>query len=464
MHLDWGMNSEVAHGVDQLPLLQKLFSIGWESGAFSDVTISAFGQQYNAHRILLCQSPFFESLLRGHWSDSQSNTVELSFDDPHIDPDTFLVALQCLYGRAVALSEDNVQGTLAVGCFLGLEPLCNRCVEFIADHLSLKTFAQFYMFCTQFDYGVYSRKVRELCLDFLRMHACWEARAVVKDLNAADAQELLCDDVLWVPTEVERFLMLQDTFENEPELSSLGSPQSCCTDEGTSWQMDVENTTPDATFREILSQIRFEHFPETTLKHIMNEAHSPSVNDAIQLGSRIQSQFRQLLGANTNSLSSKFTRHFRSYSKSIQALNPKDMINRSFRIGIELDDLSDVFKTKGFGSCEYFYAGSLWRIHIVQRRQTHRAESNDYVGVFIHRRPASSVNGSWSDQRTVVEASLRVRMGWGTHKVDKTCQGKFEPDSWNSFGWPQFIKRTNLEKCKQPDGALRLALTIILSL
>jgi len=455
------MNPEAGQRVDQLSLLQKLFSIGWENGAFSDVKISAFGQQYNAHRILLCQSPFFERLLRGHWSDSQSNTLELSFDDPHICPDTFLKALQFLYGRQVNLDEDNVQGTLAVGCFLGLEPLCNRCLEFIADHLSLKTFERFYFFCSRFDYGVYSGKVRELCLDFLRMHACWEARAIVKDLSPTDIRSLLCDDVLWVPTEVERFLMLQDAFtEGEHDsVSPLDSPRSA----GIAVDNDTgESSESTAAFRGILSQIRFEHFPELTLKHLMNEDHSSNINEAIQFGSHIQSQFRQLLGGSPNSLSYKFTRPFRSQSKSSQALKPKDIVNRSFRIGIELDDLSDVFKTKGLGSCEYCYAGSLWRVHIVQRRQSQRSE--DYVGVFIHRRPASSTVGSWSDQRTVVEASLHVRMGWGTYKVDKTCHGKFEPDSWNSFGWPQFIKGSNLEKCKQPDGALRLALAITLTL
>jgi len=290
------------------------------------------------------------------------------------------------------------------------------------------------------------------------MHACWEARAIVKDLSPTDIRSLLCDDVLWVPTEVERFLMLQDAF-TEGELDSvspLDSPRSDC--------MAVDNDTAEsaAAFRGILSQIRFEHFPELTLKHLMNEDHSSSINEAIQFGSHIQSQFRQLLGGSPNSLSYKFTRPFRSQSKSSQALKPKNIVNRSFRIGIELDDLSDVFKTKGLGSCEYFYAGSLWRVHIVQRRQSQRSE--DYVGVFIHRRPASSAVGSWSDQRTVVEASLHVRMGWGTYKVDKTCHGKFEPDSWNSFGWPQFIKGSNLEKCKQPDGALRLALAITLTL
>jgi len=459
------MNPEAAQSVDQLSLLQKLFSIGWENGAFSDVKISAFGQLYNAHRILLCQSPFFERLLRGHWSDSQCNTLELNFDDPHICIDTFQKALQFLYGRAVNLSEDNVQGTLAIGCFLGLEPLCNRCLEFIADHLSLRTFERFYFFCSRFDYGVYSSKVRELCLDFLRMHACWEARAIVKDLSPDDMKELLCDDVLWVPTEVERFLMLQDAFTEAVQevVSPLDSPRSSHTtaDEDCAESSGSEGSV---AFRAILSQIRFEHFPELTLKHLVNEDHSVLVNEAIQFGSHNQSQFRQLLGGSPNSLSYKFARHFRSYSKSNRALKPKDIINRSFRIGIELDDLSDVFKTKGLGSCEYFYAGSLWRVHIVQRRQSQRSECSEYVGVFIHRRPASSAVGSWSDQRTAVEASLRVRMGWGKYKVDKTCHGKFEPDSWNSFGWPQFIRSPHLEKCKQPDGALRLALSIILTL
>lgn len=450
------MNPEVIQRTDQLPLLQKLFSIGWESGAFSDVVLSAFGEQYNAHRILLCQSPYFERLLRGHWSDSTTKTLELTFDDPHIGPNTFHNALQFLYGRVVNLDIDNVHGTLAIGCFLGLEPLCDRCLDFISDSLSLQNFEQFYLFCSRFDYGEYSNKAKKLCLDFLRMHACWEAREVVKDLDIIDACELLCDDVLWVPTEVERFLMLQDI---------MGSADNGLNDRLLSYQTGIQDESllsHGKAFTKVLEQIRFEHFPEITLKHLANEKHSPAITETLERGFHIQTQLREYLKGDPTSLGYKIVRHFRSFSKSNSVLDPKDIVNRTFRVGIEMENLSDVFKTKGLASCEYFYAGSLWRIHIVQRRQSHRPESNDYVGVFVHRRPASDTEGSWSDQRSIVEASLRVRMGWGTYKVDKACQGKFEPDSWNSFGWPHFIRKSHLERVKQPDGAIRLVLNITL--
>ena len=466
--------ADAAQKVDQLPLLQKLFSIGWESRAFSDVTVCAFGQQYDAHRILLCQSPYFERLLRGHWSESESNILELSFDDPHIGPDSFFKALQFLYGQTVHLDEENVHGTLATGCFLALEPLCDRCVDFVADNLTLRTFERFYLFCSRFDYGVYSRKVRELCLDFLRMHACWEARNVIKDLSPVDREQLLADDVLWVPTEVERFLMMQDAFASGDDDDDMAqnSPMSCQTmfsgteeDEDFS-QLDCHPPLSyGRAFRHILTSIRFEHFPERSLKHLMSEEHSPLVDEAIQFGYRIQNQIRKVLCGKSLSLAHMFKRPFLTSSKSKRSSNATtDIVNRSFRVGIEFEDLSDVYKTKGLDSYEYFYAGSLWRIHMVQRRSVQRPESNEYIGVFIHRRPAPNTYGSWADQRDCVDACLRVRIGWGTYKVDKTCQGKFEPDSWNSFGWPQFVRKSTLARSKQPDGALRLVLNITLTL
>lgn len=439
--------------VDLVHLRGNLFRIGWELGAFSDVQISAFGQDYPAHRIILSQSPYFETLLQGDWSDSQSTKLTLSFDDPHIQPDTFRRALEFLYGRTIDLTQTNVHGTLATGCFFGLEPLSEKCFEYISENLTIDSFQDLYLFCSRFDYGVYSRRIKILCLDFLRMHVCWEAREVLGVLEANDLRDLLLDDGLWVPTEVERFLMLQDAFPGASPLAE-SSPMSCQTHL-------TEDFQTEEVYNTILESIRFEHFPETTLKLLKEEVgHTQIVQNAINKGLETQIEVQKKLSLSSNKFTSKLTRHFRVFSKSELISKPLEIEHRTFRVGIEFMEISDVFKTKGLGSREYFYAGSLWRVHMVQRRV--QVDGQEYIGVFVHRRSASGMH--WSDLRDSIEAELRVRIGWGENKVLKTCQGRFNPDSWHSYGWPQFVRNSTFQKCRQIDGSLRVTLNITLQL
>eukprot|EP00210_Caulerpa_lentillifera_P007673 g7324.t1 len=441
------MNLTPVENVEIDYLRGNLFRVGWELGAFSDVELSAFGQNYATHRIILSLSPYFETLLQGDWSDSQSKKLTLIFDDPHIQPDTFRRALEFLYGGKIDLTEETVHGTLATGCFLGLEALSEKCFEFISENLTLESFQKLYLFCSRFDYGVYSKRIKKLCLDFLRMHVCWEAREVLNDLEWKDMQELLMDDGLWVPTEVERFLMLQDALPNTTPMTPR--PSRWSEDDG------------DGVYLTILKSIRFEHFPETTLNLLKEETGQMQiVQDAIHKGIETQIELQKKLNFPLNKIGSKLGRHFRVFSKSDLVAKPSEIIHRSFRVGIEFMEISNVFKTKGLDSREYFYAGSLWRVHMVQRRV--QIDGVEYIGVFIHRRCANGMR--WVDHRECVEADLRVRMGWGENKVDKSCLGRFNPDSWHSYGWPQFIKKLNFEKCRQSDGSLRVTLNITLQL
>eukprot|EP00210_Caulerpa_lentillifera_P006526 g6233.t1 len=435
------MHSTSVENIDLVHVRENLFRIGWERGAFSDVQVSAFGHDYSTHRIILCQSPYFARLLH-HDDLSNVSRLIVCFDDPYIEAESFRGALEFLYGRSIAISESTFHGTLATGCVLGLDLLCEKCFEFISENLTMKSFTKIYTFAIQFDYGVYTKRIKELCLDFLKMHLCLEAREYLKTLEWVDLRELLMDDGLWVPTEMERLLMLQDAVS------------------------EMDRCYKDEFYSMVLKSIRFEHFSETTLNLLKDEiGHPKIIHDLIETGFQTQSEIQKRLKFLQHKIGSKLVWNFRVFSKSYLISKPLEITHRTFRVGIEFVEISDVFKIKGLDSREYFYAGSLWRVHMVQRRV--QIDGHEYIGVFIHRRCANGVH--WSDVRECVEAELRVKMGWGSslsssEKVDKICHGKFNPDSWNSYGWPQFIRKTNFEQCRQSDGTLRVTLSILLNI
>lgn len=429
----------------------KLFHLGWENGAFSDVTITALGASYPAHRILLSQSPYFEKLLRGPWVESTTRNIDLRIDDPNIGSDTLKHALQFLYGRPVEVDSVNVFGILAVGCFLGLESLCQRCVDFALGDLTVHTFNSYYSFSQSFDYGKYTQVMLWACLDFLKLHGYMEAQRALLELDAKDLLDLLWDDDLWVPTEEHRFNLVKDLVG--------GNLEELCT---TNWGKR------DTLFalRSVLENLRYEHMAPAALKKIREGLPGglSGVRMALEAGRMCQEKLRQELVSKWPVLS-RSPAHKRCKSESSALGNPwvrsgPDL--RAVRFGFEFPSVTDIYKRKGLDSMEFYYAGSLWRLRLVERRPS--ASPSHYIGAFIHRRQASAVQWGFCDKRENICASLKVRVGWAACKIERECSGRFNSETWDSYGWPQFMKRDTLQNCLEPDGSLRVVMRVCLNI
>lgn len=432
-------------------LHEKLFRLGWENGQFSDVTITALGASYPAHRILLSQSPYFESLLRGPWLEASNQCIHLHIDDPNIESDTLKHALQFLYGRDVVVDSGNVFGILAVGSFLGLEPMCQRCVDFAVGDLTVETFGGYYTFSRIYEYGDYTRVMRWACLDFLRLHGFREARGVLKELEEEDLVELLKDDDFWMPTEEMRFELVRELVSEC--MKGLEGTSSGAGD-GSSPVLSV------------LKDLRYEHMVPGELERSMNAAPSEMQNilKAIKRGSvrhdsldqdfmaRLGTQLRPPAHIRSRSDSSALDYHFSS---------GPGCPARSIRLGIEFSSISDVYKRKGLISKETYYAGSQWHLRLVERRPSPSAPP--YIGCFIHRRQANGVRWGFCDRREDIRAMLRVRVGWASCKIEKECEGRFNAETWDSYGWPQFMRQDALNHCLERDGSLRIVVTICLN-
>ncbi|KAF9153366.1 hypothetical protein DFQ26_000594 [Actinomortierella ambigua] len=84
-------------------VLDHIATRGLREGLGFDVTVSAFGVNYQLHRLILMRSKFFESLFEGRWCERGSDQVALDFDaDPFVSRQSFETVIACIYGLSIA--------------------------------------------------------------------------------------------------------------------------------------------------------------------------------------------------------------------------------------------------------------------------------------------------------------------------------------------------------------------------
>ncbi|KAG0257713.1 hypothetical protein DFQ27_004999, partial [Actinomortierella ambigua] len=84
-------------------VLDHIATRGLREGLGFDVTVSAFGVNFQLHRLILMRSKFFESLFEGRWCERGSDQVVLDFDaDPFVSRQSFETVIACIYGLSIA--------------------------------------------------------------------------------------------------------------------------------------------------------------------------------------------------------------------------------------------------------------------------------------------------------------------------------------------------------------------------
>uniref|UniRef100_A0A7N5P6C3 BTB domain-containing protein n=1 Tax=Ailuropoda melanoleuca TaxID=9646 RepID=A0A7N5P6C3_AILME len=92
------------------------------NGENSDIKICALGEEWNLHKIYLCQSGYFSSMFSGSWKESSMNIIELEIPDQNIDIEALQVAFGSLYRDDVLIKPSRVIAILAAACMLQLVP------------------------------------------------------------------------------------------------------------------------------------------------------------------------------------------------------------------------------------------------------------------------------------------------------------------------------------------------------
>ncbi|BBN05220.1 hypothetical protein MPTK1_3g11330 [Marchantia polymorpha subsp. ruderalis] len=185
---------------------------GLDNHLFSDITLSFCGKDHQLHRIILSQSSYFHSLLSGPWREHGKSRIELQIDDPNVTPEGLEIAFAYMYGMSPVFTPDNVISVLAAGCFLCLENLCEKGVQFIVEDLKVETFVGYQQLSERHCYGRFADAIRNACWTFLCTHASRELLHLLPKFSLQVLCLLLKSDELWVPSESERYKLAKQAL------------------------------------------------------------------------------------------------------------------------------------------------------------------------------------------------------------------------------------------------------------
>ncbi|XP_059942365.1 germ cell-less protein-like 1 [Mesoplodon densirostris] len=182
-------------------------------GEGSDVRICALGEEWNLHRVHLCQSGYFASMFSGAWWETNMGTIEMQMPDENIDREALHEALGSLYRGSILIPPGRVVAILATASMLQLDKVIQRCGEVMKETVSAQTVCSYYYSAES--YGL--QNIRIMCLQWLldnMMTQCSEGllREVSLDLMrevVASSQLLVMGLEMDVYTMLKMWMFLQ---------------------------------------------------------------------------------------------------------------------------------------------------------------------------------------------------------------------------------------------------------------
>jgi hypothetical protein len=197
-----------ANMLDGASLPDHLYTRGLLGGRHSDITILAFGNHYDLHRLILDRAPFFTMALSEPWSESKAKEVALHPEqvDSAITQNSFELALKRLYGCDISEEEDaEAVGLFATGCWLEMQELIDSAVESILRQMDPENLDSIITLVTNNCYGrpgerILSSAKAMLCRDGWDMPLkYWDA------IPGQIVQEVVSSDGFFVTGEWERW-------------------------------------------------------------------------------------------------------------------------------------------------------------------------------------------------------------------------------------------------------------------
>ncbi|KAF2795078.1 hypothetical protein K505DRAFT_205910, partial [Melanomma pulvis-pyrius CBS 109.77] len=195
---------------DSMSLPDHLFTRGLLEGRHSDITIIAFGQRYNLHRLMLDRAPFFTTALSEPWIESQSKEVNLYPEeiDISITQAAFELAIKKLYGVDISNECDaEAVGLFATGCWLEMQDLIDSSIESILRQMCPELLAPLIRLVTANYYGRSGDRILESAKAMLSRNG-WEMSLKYWDGMPGDIiRELVASDGFFVDSEWDRWVL-----------------------------------------------------------------------------------------------------------------------------------------------------------------------------------------------------------------------------------------------------------------
>ncbi|KAM3830641.1 germ cell-less protein-like 1 [Vipera latastei] len=165
------------------------------NGEKSDVKICALGEEWNLHKIYLCQSGYFSSMFSGSWRESGMDTIELEIPDQNIDVEALQVAFGSLYRDEVLINPSRVIALLAAASMLQLDGLIQQCGETMKETINAKTVCSYYNSAGTYGLDSLKKKCLEWLLNNLMTHQSVE---LLKELSINLMKQLISSSNLFV--------------------------------------------------------------------------------------------------------------------------------------------------------------------------------------------------------------------------------------------------------------------------
>ncbi|XP_039624329.1 germ cell-less protein-like 1 isoform X2 [Polypterus senegalus] len=196
------------------------------NGQNSDIRICALGQEWDLHKVYLCQSGYFSSMFSGSWKESSMAVIQLEIPDENIDVEggghldtektrdhlskhlywlnmvrnvgqffSLQVAFGSLYRDDVLIKPSKVVAVLAAACMLQLDGLIQQCGETMKETVSDKTVCCYYTSASTYGLDSVKKKCLEWLLNNLMTHPSAD---LLKQLSVRMMEQLVRSPDLFV--------------------------------------------------------------------------------------------------------------------------------------------------------------------------------------------------------------------------------------------------------------------------
>lgn len=198
------------------PLPRHLYTRGLLDGRHSDIQVTAFGQTYKLHRLILDQAKFFASALQEPWLEASAKEITLypAEIDHNITKSSFELALKRLYGCKES-SEENAEavGLFATGCWLEMPDLVQESILAIIRSLSVDNVASIIQLVTANYYGLHGERILASARSLINRDG-WNMPLKYWESVPSD---VVCDivggDAFFVPREFDRWVLAKSLLD-----------------------------------------------------------------------------------------------------------------------------------------------------------------------------------------------------------------------------------------------------------
>ncbi|XP_064087432.1 protein germ cell-less-like [Macrobrachium nipponense] len=181
----------------------------FEEGRASDVTVIALGTEWHLHKVYLCQSPYFQSMFSGNWSEANQTKITIEILDDNITIEALRLALGQFYKDDILVEAAQVIPLLATALLLQMDPLIEQCTSIMLETINLQTVLQYHEAARR--YGVV--EVDNACKQWLLhnlLTQVTEHPATLRHIPPDLLYELLSSPHLYVmQTEFSIYVMLK---------------------------------------------------------------------------------------------------------------------------------------------------------------------------------------------------------------------------------------------------------------